>query len=160
MPADMEALSLKQAFHDFTDLILSLSDKQFLSSLDGWSPRDVVAHLIGWNTLMIEASRSILAGTPPSYYQDAPNDFSHINAGFVAEYSSRSRRELLTQLESSMEKLEAFLSGLPAEELAADHGVIHHGGDPATVKRIIHSLTGDYRYHNHQIIEWLETFQE
>jgi hypothetical protein len=114
-----------------------------------------VAHLIGWNGLMIEASISILAGKSPSYYDDARNDYSNINSGFTAQYSSRSKPELLAELQSSMEKLEAYIHSLPTDELVADHGVVHHSGSPATVTKIIDSLTGDYQYHTQQIIEWL-----
>lgn len=148
-------LSLKQAYQDLTNLILSLSDGQFLSSMNGWSPRDVAAHLIGWNSLMVEASLSILAGKSPTYYDDARNDYSNINSGFTTKYPSQSKQELLAELQSSIEKLEAFINTLPAEELAADHGVIHYSGSPATVTRIVNSLAGDYRYHTQQIMEWL-----
>ncbi|MEW6239185.1 MAG: ClbS/DfsB family four-helix bundle protein [Chloroflexota bacterium] len=155
MPNQDAALSLKHAYQDFTELILSLSDEQFLSPMNGWAPRDVVAHLVGWNGLMIESSLSILAGKSPTYYEDARNDYRDINAGFTAKHSSRSKRELLAELESSMEKFEAFIHALPAEELTADHGVVHYSGDPATVGRIINSLAGDYQYHTRQIMEWL-----
>jgi hypothetical protein len=156
MPNQDVTLSLKHAYRDFTKLILSLSNDQFLSPMNGWAPRDVVAHLVGWNGLMIESSLSILAGKPPSYYDDARNDYSNINAGFTAKHSSRSKQELLADLKSSMEKFEAFIHALPAEELAADHGVVHYSGSPATVARIVHSLAGDYRYHTRQIMEWLD----
>ena len=155
MPGQESMLSLIPAYQDFVELILSLSDELFLSSMNGWSPRDVVAHLIGWNGLMIEASSSILAGKLPTYYEDAPNDYSNINAGFTAKHSSRSKPELLAQLKSSMESFEAFLDALPAGELASDNGVRHYSGDPATVSRIIESLAGDYRYHTRQVREWL-----
>jgi hypothetical protein len=148
-------LSLKVAYQDFTEIIFSLSEQMFLSPLNGWSPRDVVAHLVGWNSLMIEASFSILAGQPPSYYADAPNDYSHINAGFTAKYSSRSKQELLAELKSSLEGLEAYVLALPAGELKADHGVRHYRGGPATVSQTVESLAGDYRYHTNQIREWL-----
>ncbi len=156
MPGQNVMLSLKRAYQDFAKLILSLPDEQFLSSMNGWSPRDVVAHLIGWNGLMIESSLSILAGKSPRYYDDARNDYSNINSGFTAKHSSRSKPELLAELKSSMEKFEAFIYSLPAEELAADHGVVHHSGGPATVARIINSLAGDYQYHTRQIMEWLD----
>jgi hypothetical protein len=45
--------SLRQAYKEFVDLIHSLPEALFLSSMNGWSPRDVVAHLIGWNGHMI-----------------------------------------------------------------------------------------------------------
>jgi hypothetical protein len=149
-------LPLRHAYQDFAELILSLPDEQFLAPMNGWSPRDVVAHLVGWNSFMIEASSSILAGQSPSYYADAPNDYSHINAGFTAKYSSRSQQELLAELKSSLEGLEAYILGLPAGELVADHGVRHYRGDPATVSKILESLAGDYRYHTNQISEWLK----
>ena len=155
MPSHNVLLSLKHAYQNFTKLILSLSDDQFLSPMNGWTPRDVVAHLVGWNSLMVESSLSILAGKPPSYYDDARNDYSNINSGFTAKYSSESRQELLAELESSMEKFEAFIDSLPAEELTADHGVVHYSGSPASVTRIVNSLAGDYKYHTNQIMEWL-----
>jgi len=148
--------SLKVAHQDFTEIIFSLPEEQFLSSMNGWSPRDVVAHLIGWNSLMIEASSSILAGQAPSYYADASNDYSNINAGFAAKYSSRSKQGLLAELKSSLEGLEAYILALPAGELTADHSVRHHRGGPATVSRVVESLAGDYRYHTNQIREWLK----
>jgi hypothetical protein len=136
-------------------VIHSLPEESFLSSMNGWEPRDVVAHLIGWNGLMIEASSSILTGQPPSYYEDAPNDYSNINAGFTAKFSSRSKQELLAELKSSLEGLEAYVLALPAGELTADHGVSHYRGGPATVSKILESLAGDYRYHTNEIREWL-----
>ncbi|CAG1013348.1 hypothetical protein ANAEL_04676 [Anaerolineales bacterium] len=148
-------LPLKSAYQDFAKLILSLSDEQFLSPMDDWSPRDVVAHLVGWNNFMIESSQSIFAGKPPSYYDDAPNDYSNINSGFVQKHSSRSKQELLVELESSMQKFESFISSLPAEELTASHGVLHYSGSPASVTRIINSLAGDYKHHTRQIVEWI-----
>ncbi len=144
-------LQLKTAYEDFIKLILSLSDDQFLSPMNGWSPRDVVAHLVGWNSLMIESSLSILAGNPPAYYIDKPNDFSNINATFTAKHASRSKQEILAELKSSMENLKFFIDSLPAKELIADHGVSHYSGCPATVIKIVDSLAGDYRYHTDQI---------
>lgn len=148
-------LPLTHAYQHFTKLIDVLSNQQFLSFLDGWMPRDVVAHLIGWNGLMIEAALSILAGNPPSYYDDAPNDYSNINASFTAKHSSQSKQELLAELQYSMEKFEKFIYSLPIEELTANHGVMHYSGDPATIAKIIDSLAGDYEYHTRQIEEWL-----
>ncbi len=146
---------IKNAYQDFVEIILSLSDVQLLTPLYEWTPRDIVAHLIGWNSLMIESSLSILAGKPPAYYDDTPNNYSHINASYTAKFSSQSKQELLANLKSTMEGFEAFILGLSDEELAADHGIRHYSGSPATVGKIIASLAGDYQYHTQQISEWL-----
>jgi len=146
---------LLQAYAEFVRCIESLPEARFLTPLDGWSPRDVLAHLIDWNRLMIEASASILMGKAPAYYADAPNDYRNINAGFVANYSSTSKVDLLLELEGSLGEFKAYVAGLPLAELSADHGVIHHSGRPATIAAIILSLAGDYRHHLRQIRDWL-----
>jgi hypothetical protein len=146
---------LAHAHQHFSKLIGSLSDEQFLSPMNGWAPRDVVAHLIGWNRLMIEASLSLRSGKPPAYYDDAGHDYSNINASFTAKYSSQSKPELLAELQLSLEELVKFVDSLPIEELSSTHGVMHHGGDPATIAEIIESLTSDYEDHAREIEEWL-----
>lgn len=155
MPNQDVILPLKTSFHEFIELIELLSDQQFVSPMHGWSPKGVASHLAGWNRFMIEAALSILAGKTPVYYDDAPNNYSTINAGFMATYSSYSKGELLAELKSSMDSFETFVLGLPREELTASHGVHHHNGSPATVNKIIESLTSDYQDHTHQIKEWL-----
>ena len=151
-PDVLQALNL--AYRELVDLVLSLSDEQFLGAMDGWSPRDVVAHLIGWNGLMIESSLSILAGKTPAYYADAQNDYSHINSGFTSKFSSRSKQKLLRELKTSLDRFAAFLSSLPPQELENAHGVLHYSGRPATVARIVTSLAGDYQHHTLQIAGW------
>lgn len=145
---------MEHAFQKFSELVASLSDEQFLTPMNGWTPRDVIAHLIGWNILMIESSLSILAGNPPIYYGDAPNDYSHINARFTEKYSSQSKQELLSELCLSMRKFIEFVSSLPDKELTNNHGVMHYSGAPATISKIINSLAGDYQSHTHQIKNW------
>src|SRR5687768_6755409 len=149
-------IQLTRAYQDFSRVIGSLSNEQFLAPMNGWAPRDVVAHLIGWNSLMIEACSSLLSGIQPSYYDDAPNDYSHINASFTAKHSSQSKPELLAELQASLEKLVKFVDSLPIEELTTNHGVIHYRGDPATIAKIVKSLAGDYQDHVRQIEEWLK----
>ena len=152
-------LPFNNSFHEFTKLIATLSDKQFLSPMHGWSPKGVASHLAGWNRLMIEAGLSILAGKTPVYYDDTPNNYSNINAGFTSKYSSYSKAELLAELKSSMESFETFVLGLPKEELTANHGVHRYNGSPATINKLIDSLTSDYQDHTHEIKEWLSEKQ-
>jgi uncharacterized protein (TIGR03083 family) len=149
--------SLRASYDDFVACVLSLPEAQFLSPLDGWAPRDVVAHLIGWNRFMIQACTSIRSGEPPAYYADAPNDYRNINAALVEHYASRSRPQLLAELEASMAEFEIHIAGLPASERSADHGVTHYSGEPATVGKILRSLAGDYEHHTRQINTWLTT---
>jgi hypothetical protein len=147
---------LTQAYRAFSQCILSVPDDLFLTPLHGWSPRDVVAHLIGWNDHMIAASRAILKGDTPSYYADFPNDYKNVNTEFVARYASQDKAVLLNELALSFERLTKYIERLEPGEVDADCGVLHYRGGPATVARIIQSLAGDYEHHRQEIELWLE----
>ena len=146
--------SLRTAHEGLVVRVRALSAAQYLEPMGGWTPRDVVAHLVGWNRFMIQACRSILAGEPPDYYLDAPNDYANIDAALVAHYSSRTRDHLLRELEASVAELTAYVGGLNAGELTARRGVVHHSGEPATVEKSLRSLAGDYEEHARQIEAW------
>ena len=148
--------NLKFAYNDFCQCILALPDALLLSDMGGWSPRDVTAHLTGWTRHMIEASSAILHGRTPAYYADASNDYRNINAQMVVTFSSRSKEELLAEMESSMQTFRQFIASLQPEELADSHGVLHHSGRPATIAGIIESLTQDYQHHALEIQQWHE----
>jgi len=151
---------LRSSYDEFTASVQSLTDPQFLETMDGWTPRDVVAHLIPWNRFMIQASKSILAGEAPAYFVDAPNDYANINAAFVEHHSSRAKAVLLQELASSMQEFDEFIGSLASSELSASHGVSHCSGEPATVAKIIRSLASDYEHHTRQIKGWAATRQK
>ena len=104
---------------------------------------------------MIEASAAILRSETPAYYADAPNDYRNINSGFVNQYASRSKAELLEELRSSMEEFEGYVQTLDQGKLTDSRGVNHYSGRPATVEGIINALAGDYQGHLNEINAWL-----
>jgi hypothetical protein len=148
--------SFQQDYGAFCLCIQSIPEARFLSPLGGWSPRDIVAHLIGWNGYMIEACRSILRGETPSYYAEAAINYREMNAAFVAQYPSKEKDELLGELELSMTQLVDFLRGLPTDEWDAGHGVVYHRGTPASVRITMASLAGDYIAHREEVQGWLD----
>jgi hypothetical protein len=148
---------LTQAYMDFYACVLSVPESLFLVSMDGWSPRDVVAHLIGWNGGMIAAVQTILHGESPVYYADAANDYKNINAAYAAACAAQSRDELLSQLSTSMQVFNQLISSLDPVELTSSYGVKHYSGRPATAAGVISSLAGDYTVHRKQIGDWLRS---
>ena len=60
-----------KAYGNFVDVVNSLSAEAFLRSLGGWTPRDIVAHLIGWNRNIRVGCGQIRNGLAPFYHQDA-----------------------------------------------------------------------------------------
>jgi Protein of unknown function (DUF1706) len=146
-------LALRREYAEFCEVIWALPEELYLAKIDDWAPRDVVAHLVGWNWRMLQACRGILKGQTPDYYADAP-DYRTINAGYVARHASTSREALLRDLAAGLEELTAYASGLEPAEWEASHGVKHYRGAPATVSTTLASLAGDYAAHARQIREW------
>src|SRR5512139_3063072 len=72
------------AYENFVTLVRSLTPAQFLNPIGGWSPRDIVAHLVGWNRNIRAGCQQILQGSAPSYHFDGPNDYRTLNAQFIA----------------------------------------------------------------------------
>ena len=128
----------------------------FLTKIDSWSPRDVLAHLIGWNRYTIEGCQQIRKGETPFYFIDPGDDFSKVNALLVQEYYSSDKRRLINELETSAQELEQFLLSVDPTEWEADYGVTYEGG-PVTIKNSIDVLIRDYVVHRQQIEKWAES---
>ena len=155
MPEHIDpTIALKRADQEFCEVIQGLPDDLFMTKTDGWTPRDVVAHLVGWNRRMIQACQAILAGRTPDYYADAPNDYRTINAEYVARFAATSKETLLGELTAGLQELVEFAAGLDPAEWEASHGVKHYRGGPASVAQTLGSLAGDYAEHARQIREW------
>ncbi len=148
---------LEQANSAFIQTVLELTPEAFLNSLGGWSPRDLTAHLIGWNRSILVGCKSILEGEEPFYHFDGPNDYHRVNATYLAVFPSTGREELLFQLDSSNKALVSFLSGVKEQDWNRDTGVVHYRGGPASVARSIDSLTRDYRNHQEEIMHGFPT---
>lgn len=145
---------LRLAVERITASVTALNQKSFLAKLNGWSPRDIVAHLIGWNAHVIQGSRQIQRGELPFYDIEPGEDYSKVNAKLVREYSSTDRQVLLDQLHASSRELQEFLGSLESEAWARDFGV-RHGGTPVTIQDTVDELIDDYDHHHRQIAELL-----
>ncbi len=151
-PLQLAAEALREAIN-------AVPDHHFTAPMAGWSPRDVVAHLIHWNRLMIAACQSILKGETPTYYADHAYNYRNINAEAVAKYNSLDKSVMLSELETSLGELQAFARGLNPADLDAETGVMHYRGVPATVTCTLGSLAQDYEEHAREIREWLAASQ-
>jgi len=148
-----EVNKLARCIEDFAGCIDSLPRKLFLKKIDDWSPRDILAHLIGWNRYTIEGGQQIARGETPSYFVDPGDDFCKVNAVLVRKYHSTNKRELLGELEVSARDLKQFLLSLDSVEWESDHGVSYEGGH-VTIKNTVDALIGAYVQHEEQIKQW------
>ena len=101
--------NLAKAVISYKECIQDLPETSFLEPIHEWSPRDVTAHLIGWNRHVITGCRQIRMGKLPDYFSDDANDYKNINHESVALYDTQDRDLLLADLENSYLSLENFL---------------------------------------------------
>jgi hypothetical protein len=145
--------SFRKNVEAFEGCIRSLNQDQFLTPLNRWSPRDIVAHLIGWNRALIEGSNQIRKGELPFYDMDPGENYSKVNDAFVKDISSGSREELLAQLNTSAEELAGFLRTLSPGDWDQDYGVRHKQA-VVTIRNTMDELIEDYDHHLRQIEDW------
>lgn len=144
---------LGHSVESFVRCVASLNEELFLKKLYQWSPRDIVAHLIGWNRYIIEGSKQIKRKELPFYDNDPGEDYSKVNAFLVRQYSSRDKQELLDELQASVHDLKKFLESLDPSEWDRDYGVRHKGAI-LTIQNTVDELIEDYDIHKEQIENW------
>jgi len=149
---------LRLAVENFATGVSTLSEESFLTKLSGWAPRDVVAHLIGWNLHIVKGSEQIQRGELPFYDIDPGENYSKINAALVRRYDSTDRQLLLDQLHATAHELREFLESLDAEVWARDFGV-RHGDSQVTIRDTIDELIEDYDHHRRQIEDWTKDWK-
>jgi len=150
-----QANNLNHSIKEFIECIDSLLGSLFLKKIDDWTPRDVMAHLIGWNRYTVEGCQRIREGETPFYFIDPGDDFSKVNAVLVREYGSTDRAKLIKQIEISAEELKQFVLSLVPTDWETDYGVTYKG-EPVTVKNMVDALSYDYVVHRQRIEKWAE----
>jgi hypothetical protein len=147
---------LDLAVRAFERVIMELEPDAFLEKLGGWTPRDIVAHLVGWNAYVVEGSRQLQRGELPFYDRDPGDNYEKVNAELIRKHGSTERDTLVLALESSAKALAAFLRELDDGAWEHDFGV-QHGDETLTVRSTVNDLIQDYDHHRHQIETWSET---
>jgi hypothetical protein len=144
---------LSRSVEEFASCVASLSGGWFLKPIDAWAPRDVVAHLIGWNRYTITGCEQIRNGETPFYFSDPGEDFSKINATLVQAYASQDKQEILDELAASLQELTQYLRSLDPADWERDYGV-RYQGEPITIRNTVDALMGDFVHHQQQIEAW------
>jgi len=154
MNIETQIAKFDQSIEDFVHCVASLNEEFFLKRSDHWSPRDVVAHLIGWNRYTIEGSNQIRRGEVPFYEIDPGEDYSKVNAVLILEYSSTDKQEMLDELQVSYHELKRFIQSLDSSEWSRDYGVRLKGAI-ITIQNTVDELIEDYDIHTERIKEWV-----
>lgn len=110
---------------------------------DEWSPKDVVAHLIGWDQAAVCFLGLFSIGLGDTFNPDIDGDTFNANSVNMREGSSWD--EVIAELTTTHDDLQHIITVLAAHQLKSDGG---YG----------HSLIGrkdDYLFHTQQLRAWL-----
>ncbi len=139
--------------HQFMQTIRTLSSEQFLQPMNGWSARDIVAHLIGWNHNCATVVNAVQAGETPQVFIDSGDDFSRVNAESVIKYDSKDMVELLREMETSFQALAQCLFKVD-EEIWSKKIIIPGLGYDPTIEKCTRAVSEDYEKHRLEIEAW------
>ena len=123
-------------------------DERFLGE---WSARDLLAHLIGWDRVDIEAIDDLVAGRLPAFYAEHDADWATINARLVRRYRMDDWTALLTAARASQQALSARLRELPEADFGRDHGV-RWQGRRVTLRGLLAAARRDEEEHLQQLL--------
>ncbi len=152
---DKQLADLETACTAFMETMKGLSSEEFLKSLGDWTPRDIAAHLLGWNRITVAGCSALREGAEPFYFYDGKNDYRKVNGKFLTQFPSTDRDELLKEIEATKDILIAYLKTISASQWELDTGVIHYRAGPATIARCVDSLVRDYQKHRQEIVDGL-----
>jgi len=145
--------NLNHSIQEFNRCIALLPEALFLKKMNGWSPRDVTAHLVGWNLHTIKGCRQLRRGELPFYFIDPGDDFCKVNALLVREYNHKDKEKLIAQLNASAKKLTEFLITIDPAGWETDFGA-RYMGEAVTIKNSVDALISDFITHKQQIEKW------
>jgi hypothetical protein len=150
-----QAADLEHNVKDFIRCITSLAEPLFLTPMDGtWTPRDVTAHLVGWNLYTVRGCRQLMHQELPFFLEDPGEDFGKINAELVAKHPATDRNELVALLRTTSEEVFKFILSIEETDWERDWGIAWPAGTPVTLRGSIEPLVRDYADHRKQIEAW------
>jgi len=129
--------------------------KQDVIFLGVWSAKDLLAHLVGWDYTNLDASKAVLAGELPSFYEHHSRDWQTYNAMLVAKYKRDSFKELLALVKISQQELFEFLQSVVPESFSKDFGV-RFRGYKVTIQRLLEAEIKDEQAHCQQIKDFFK----
>jgi hypothetical protein len=149
--------TLESAATAFAASVDELPIPLFLARINGWSPRDIVAHLIGWNGLTVAGCEEILRGEPPAYLDDVDEGFRHVNAKLVREHGETNRARLLEAFRRTASETATYARSLGADAWRAS---VRFRRWTISIADCFDGLRQDYETHRQQIEAWADGRRE
>lgn len=142
------AENLLAAHHYFLEVAAKLDDSlRDKSGVCGaWSPREVVAHLVGWDAEAVRGFGLAASGQVETFVSVANDAIHDFNAESVASRRELSWEEVIEALKSAQQDLQGLIKDVDAQGYDAAGGF----GMWLVGRR------DDYVLHTGQLLKWLE----
>lgn len=141
----------KVARQGLFDSIKGLKFKEMASKeLDGWSVKDIIAHIIEWDIKSVEDASKLIRGE--QIETKHLEDMDRFNTEALEQYKIWSMRDVLTGLGLTTRKVMTFLNRTTESELLKDNGQ-RLNGEKITAGWMIDYADHDEE-HAAQIQEW------
>jgi len=113
---------LEQAWHDFNESYAGLSGPQLTEPgvTDGWSVKDIIAHVTTWEEEALEMLPLILGGGTPPRYKDRYGGLDAFNALRAEQKRRLTVAEVRAHLESTHRRLIGYIESVPEEQFTRE----------------------------------------
>jgi len=141
----------------FERLLAPLTDEQMTApGLDnGWSIKDLLAHITFWEEHAAEVTHALLQGAAP-HRGIQPSEVDEINAKVYAENRARPLADIRRDEQAAYDRLLALVQSASEDALFDPHRFDWLGGDPLYIL-IYNNSYGHYEEHWPMLSTWLES---
>ncbi|MBE2221412.1 MAG: DinB family protein [Anaerolineae bacterium] len=136
----------------FAELWAGLTEAQFLEPdvEEGWSLKDIIAHVVSWERWMCGSLATAVAGDTPFIIQ-SDEDVDRMNAEFTTANSAKSLAQVLAEWSENEGKLEAAITAVPATALFDNNYYDWRNGRPLSWM-VVGNTFGHYQDHIDPIV--------
>lgn len=123
---------------------------------DGWSVKDILAHIVAWETLMVGWVETTLRGDDPQVsFQDETWDLDQFNEGLYQENRHKPLEQVLAEFHASYPRALGVAQAVPEEDLFDPHRFPWRAGKPLW-QLVAGNTSYHYKEHNQALRAWLE----
>ena len=141
---------LDERWNEFKDSYAGLNEAQMSKPgvIEGWSVKDVLAHVNTWEEEALKYLPVVLQGKKPPLYAVKYGGLDAFNAKMTAEKRDLSLPEVLKRLEVTHQRLVEYIQTVPEDQFVTE---------TKFRRRLRLDTYSHYPAHNRMIREWRET---
>ncbi len=118
----------------------------------GWTIKDMLAHMTGWDDATLDSLRAHLSGRPPSV--EAIRSIDEYNALTVSSRHDLNYEQVLSEWRSTRRVLRALLEEIPDDKFLQP--LVVPWGEKTTITFLVEMFRDHEEKHAQDLLRWLE----